>query len=477
MSQMPAPGEDRSPSGHSGHQPPGDGRGAALAPQEEAHREALLAHLSEFLGDDYIVAQESMSHGITVDLAVFAASEEVPHATLVTLGMSQRPMHAEGGEEFRLELLIGLPAGWPGIDPPDQELLTTGAHAWPLDLLRDTARIPSTEGSVLDWGHSITHGGERYDDSVPFTGALIGPPYGYPPQLMNAPTPSGAVQILAVLPVTAEELALRASVASGGNLVLDRLAQAGVTAVIDPARGPVTDGPAPWQVHVLLRDRAEHLGDVLDGVLPNMAEQLRRQGIDEFVLPLGEEPLRWRVGGRFAPSALAADHALAGRTPSEHEALAEAVRGHGAVLTLSPERPGDGDSVTGAVAMTSMLVAAAKVAAVWMPHQNHLTLPEAFLADIEAERPTTCRVHPEPLADGRTAVLTHGLAALGGTEVLAVQEGASLPELTAALERMLVEGSAGLGSVPVAGQRCGAHVLRTGEHPDSGAELLEMVEG
>ncbi len=442
-------------------------------PRDSAHREALLRHLTAVLGDDHVVAGASASSGISLDLALFAASEQIPHPTLVTLGMSERPMRTADGEEFRLELLIGLPAGWPGIDPPDPALLAQGANSWPLRLLQDTACIPSTYDSVLDWGHSISNAGERYDPAAPFTGALIGPPYGYPPRIMNLATPAGAVQILAVLPVTDEELALKISVPSGGDLVLDRLARAGVTAVIDPDRGAVTDGPAPWRVHVLLREPAEHLGQVLAGVLPNLAEQLGARGIDELVLPLGEEPLRWRVGGRFAPSALAEDLALTAGTAQA--ALTEAITRHRGVLTLSPERPGDGATVTGAAAMTALLLEAGRAVAVWLPHQHHLTLPEQFLADLEAGRPLTGRVHPEPLADGCPAVLTHGLAALGGTEVLLRHEGASLAALTARLETMLAE-SGEIGSVPVAGQRHGGHVLRASTHPDRGTALLELVE-
>ncbi|MGO1977899.1 suppressor of fused domain protein [Brachybacterium tyrofermentans] len=432
-------------------------------PHGTSHREALLAHLTEFLGDQYVIATDTTAPGSAsgpdvsselpapIDLAVFAPSEQVPHATLVTLGLSESPMRTESVEEYRLELLMGLPAGWPGIDPPQPELLEAGANSWPLHLLRDTARIPGEDGSTLDWGHSITNLGTRYDPSAPFTGALIGPPYGYPPQLMNAPTPAGGVQILAVLPATDEELALRVSVPSGGDMVLDRLERAGVTAVLDPARESVTDGPAPWRLHVLLREPAEHLGQVLEGVLPNMAEQLGAQGIDEFVLPIGPEPLRWRVGGRFAPSALASDLALAALPEQELAALREAVGAHATVLTISPERPGGGATVAGAAAMALMLVEAGKADAIWLPHQRHLTTAAQFAADIAAELPTTCRPHPDPADDD--AARTSGLAALGGAEVRFAAPGLSMTERIDRLHRMIADCVEEVGVVPTAGQQ------------------------
>jgi Suppressor of fused protein (SUFU) len=453
---------------------------SGTTPRENAHREALIAHLTGFLGDDHTLATGTGSDGIAVDLLVFAPSPEHPHPTLVTLGMSEHAMTLEGrDEQYRIELLLGLPTGWPGIDPPDQALLEDAAASWPLHLLRDTARIPSTDGSFLTWGHSVTNNGVPYDDSVPFTGALIGPPYGYPPQIMNATTPAGTVQFLAVLPATPEELALKASVPSGGDMVLDRLAQAGHTAVLDPQRVTVTDGPAPWRVHVLLTDRPEHLGDVLDGVLPNLAAGLGAQGIDEFVIPIGPEPLRWRVGGRSAPTALDEDLALAALPEEELASLRRAIAEHGRVLTLSPERPGDGATVAGAAAMVTMLVEAGRAAAVWLPHQHHVTLPARFVADIEGELPTVCRVHAEPLADGRRAVRTHGLRALGGTEILLADSDLSSRELTRLLERFVVGSVAEVATIPVAGQRADVDgapfTLRESTHPDTGEEILEMV--
>lgn len=442
-------------------------------PHGTSHREALLAHLTEFLGDQYVIATDTTAPGSAsgpdvssdlpapIDLAVFAPSEQVPHATLVTLGLSESPMRTESGEEYRLELLMGLPAGWPGIDPPQPELLEQNPNSWPLHLLRDTARIPGEDGSTLDWGHSITNLGTCYDPSVPFTGALIGPPYGYPPQLMNAPTPAGGVQILAVLPATDEELALRVSVPSGGDMVLDRLERAGVTAVLDPARASVTDGPAPWRMHVLLREPAEHLGQVLEGVLPNMAEQLGAQGIDEFVLPIGPEPLRWRVGGRFAPSALADDLELAALPEQELAVLREAITSHATVLTLSPERPGDGATVAGAAAMAQLLVEAGKALAIWIPHQRHLTTAAQFSADIAAGLPTTCRVHPESAlvsigADGPgadDAARTAGLAALGGAEVRFAAPEMTTTQRIGRLHRMIADCVEEVGVVPTAGQQ------------------------
>lgn len=478
-----------------------------LTPHEAAQRDALLAHLTEFLGDHYVVATDSAraddtasiddpaaiddateladaaDHATRIDLVVFSPSERFPHPTLVTLGLSAEPMRTDAGEEYRLELLMGLPAGWPGIDPPQPELLEQGANSWPLQLLRDTARIPSTYGSALDWGHSITNLGERYDPSAPFTGALIGPPYGYPPQLMNVPTPAGGVQILAVLPATAEELALRVSVPSGGDMVLDRLERAGVTATIDPTRESVTAGPAPWRLHVLLREPAEHLGQVLDGVLPNMAEQLGAQGIDEFVLPIGPEPLRWRVGGRFAPSALTQDLELAALQEHELAALREAIDTHATVLTLSPERPGGGAPVAGATAMALMLVEAGKAAAIWLPHQRHLTTAAQFAADIAADLPTTCRAHPDPAAGD--AARTSGLAALGGTEVRFAAPGLSTTERIDRLHRMVAGCIEEVAVVPTAGQQARVdgrtYELRqgtaagAGDGPEVLEEVLEMV--
>lgn len=213
------------------------------APRDEERRAAHLAHLVELLGEEVAVASEEVSTGVELDVHVFAPTPENPWITLVTCGMSDHPMPVPGtdGTEL-LELLIALPPGWPGLDPVDADLLEDERNYWPMRLLKEIALIPSSYDAYLGWGHSLTsEDGEPYADDVPFTGAMIGPPYGLPPAIMEVATPSGTVRVLAVLPLTPEELDLKVSVADGGTILLDRFWEAGIGAVLDPQRQSVAE--------------------------------------------------------------------------------------------------------------------------------------------------------------------------------------------------------------------------------------------
>src|SRR5699024_4427181 len=57
--------------------------------------------------------------------------------------------------------------------------------------------------------------------------------------------------------------------------------------------------------------------------------------------------------------------------------------------------------------------------ALWFPHQDHITSPEALAADVAGGVLVHYRVHPTRAPAGLEATSTRGLAALGGLEVLA----------------------------------------------------------
>src|SRR5690625_6708852 len=96
---------------------------SAMAVDRDAVRRAAFeGHLPEFLGDRVTVLSERASRHIHLDVYVFEPSAEVPHITLVTAGMSDLPMPVPGsGAQLRMELMLALPRGWPGLDPLEGE--------------------------------------------------------------------------------------------------------------------------------------------------------------------------------------------------------------------------------------------------------------------------------------------------------------------------------------------------------------------
>jgi len=451
---------------------------AMAVARDPVRRAAFEAHLTEFLGDRFTVLSERTSRHIHLDVYVFAPSQAVPHVTLVTAGMSDLAMPVPGSDaHLRMELMLALPHGWPGLDPLEGETLAQEENFWPLRLLKDVARYPSGFDAFLSWGHTVDGSAGHLDRGPsPFSGAVIGPPLGYPPELMRAPTPRGDVQLLAVMPLTPAEMAFKASLPSGGEALVDRMLAADVDAVISPGRDSVVDGPAPWAAHLLMSRRHLDLGTVLSAALPELAVQLSEQGMAEHVLEAGDgEQVRIRVGGRIHPATM--EGAL--RANPAAEALRAAVTEHASTVTLTPENPGTGAPVTAVMALVTLLIEHSDPVVLWLPHQDHVTSCDDFIADLSAGVLVHYRVHPTRAPAGMGAASTRGLAALGGLEVLARSRHLSQHQLAQRIHAM-VEGVPGQGAqaLPAAGASVafGPEQYQLVEAPDpiSGTPVLEL---
>lgn len=214
-------------------------------PEQEAMAAAREIHLARHLGE-YTVLHERAEHGGAIDIYAFGPNDHTPHVVLVTSGMSERPMPVPPGHGgvARLELIIALPADWPGLARSNGQFtalteLGQPRHSWPLHLLSALAHHPHESGTWLGRGHTVPNGNPAlpFAEDVAFVGALIGPPLGLPEELADGEP--GGVGYLAVLPVTASELAYASDPAEGPDPLIERLRANGVTVAVDRNRAPV----------------------------------------------------------------------------------------------------------------------------------------------------------------------------------------------------------------------------------------------
>src|SRR5690625_2805788 len=107
---------------------------SAMAVAKEAVRLAASdAQLTRFLGGSLTWLTERASRHIHLVVYVFEPSAEVHQITLVTAGMSDLPMPVPGsGAQLRMELMLALPRGWPGLDALEGEALAREENFWPL---------------------------------------------------------------------------------------------------------------------------------------------------------------------------------------------------------------------------------------------------------------------------------------------------------------------------------------------------------
>jgi Suppressor of fused protein (SUFU) len=131
---------------------------------------AVGDHIAKHFGEPDRVLHEIVSPYVHVDLHVVMPTDERPVITVVTSGMSERPM--PGG--LYAELMLVLPPTWPTQGDPAFE---TDEGYWPYQLLKTLARLPHEFQTRLWVGDTVPNGDppQRYARNTKLCGALIAP--------------------------------------------------------------------------------------------------------------------------------------------------------------------------------------------------------------------------------------------------------------------------------------------------------------
>jgi hypothetical protein len=228
--------EDRSPGGS----PIYRHKEAAPSSSEVAHAddERITKHLERAFGELGMVWHEIVSDRVHIDVHVVPATRERKYLTLVTSGMSARPMavpaEMEGREQWmHAELCMFLPASW----NLERDALSDERNYWPLRLLKSLARLPHDFNTWLGWGHSIPNGdpAEPYAPGTKLAGAIVIPPFVLGESFFIVPG-EPALHIFQVLPVTPAEMDYK--LARGLDGLLERMEQRDkdIYGPIDPRR-------------------------------------------------------------------------------------------------------------------------------------------------------------------------------------------------------------------------------------------------
>ena len=180
----------------------------------------------------------SISEYVHVDVQVIPPNDKRNFTTLVTMGMSDRPMNPPRERaEFRYaELLLVLPPEWP----------VTGSKAdqwpwrWPADWLQGLARLPHRYNSWSFLYHTFSNGDppKPYGEGINFVGGFLGFAASFHPDIAKAEiAPDKTVYFFAAIPVYAEEMAFKQQ--NGGEALARKLWAAGVHDRLDVRRKSV----------------------------------------------------------------------------------------------------------------------------------------------------------------------------------------------------------------------------------------------
>jgi len=193
---------------------------------------AVERHIAVHLGEVDSVFHEIISDLVHIDVHVVKPTEERPWYSLVTSGMSDRPMNTpEGAHDVRFaELMINLPADWPleSKDKPGQINGDPKAY-WPIGWLKMIARMPYEYSTWVGFGHTIPNGDppEPFADNTNFIGTILLPPLLAPEGFHELKLEGRTVYFYALCPLYAEEMDQKLK--GGTESLFDALQKAGVS--------------------------------------------------------------------------------------------------------------------------------------------------------------------------------------------------------------------------------------------------------
>lgn len=193
---------------------------------------AVSGHIGRHLGPVDMVFHEKVSDLVHIDLHWLKPRPDRPYNTLVTSGMSQRPMKVpEGAEAFAYtELVLNLPADWPMMI----ESWRDDANFWPIRLLKTLARFPHEQDTWLCMGHTIGESGKPYGPGTRQCAALIAPCISAPKGFFWLSMADKTIGFLSVIPLYPEELEFKRRM--GLDALYGKLEEAGVGDCIAPDR-------------------------------------------------------------------------------------------------------------------------------------------------------------------------------------------------------------------------------------------------
>ena len=199
-------------------------------------RDGVEKHFRMFLGEHSTVYHEILSgfSGVHLDMYIFHPSPERPFITLVTSGMSDRPMNVPEGEEdiARAELVMCLPAKWP-LEDSD----------WPIHLMKFLARLPHEYDTFFGFTHTIPL---KIADTQ-FTGIMIGPVWTLPDSFAQVKVNDTSVCFYGLYPLYEEEMQFKISKPEGASALLQCFKDQGINEVLNVGRPNVAKRKPFWK--------------------------------------------------------------------------------------------------------------------------------------------------------------------------------------------------------------------------------------
>lgn len=207
--------------------------------------EAIQDHLVKHIGGEFKIFHEIKSEAVHLDVIIMQPTESEPYWTLMTSGMSDRPMK----DGSLAEMMLRLPADWK-VPMRDGEEVWKGKDGerwyWPVRVLKQMARFPHVYKTAFAVGHTIDNGqpADPWSHGTAFNAAFFANGRTLPEAFDEIDLGDGRkIQVLALYPLYAEESAFAR--ANGSEALWAKFADAEISEVVQADRPCLVPREAP----------------------------------------------------------------------------------------------------------------------------------------------------------------------------------------------------------------------------------------
>jgi predicted Zn finger-like uncharacterized protein len=206
-----------------------------VATGDEEAIEGISEHIEQHIGEIDIVYHEMVSDLIHVDVHRVLPTEERPFYTLITSGMSDRPMTVPAGAEAfeYAELMIYLLSDWP-MEESDFENET---NYWPIRLMKMLSRLPHEYETWLALDHTVPNGDppDPYSGETGFVCAMLAVPEMENEEFWRLEiNDEKTINFFSIVPLYAEETNFKLK--RGADALFERFERDQISQVIDIGR-------------------------------------------------------------------------------------------------------------------------------------------------------------------------------------------------------------------------------------------------
>ena len=196
----------------------------------DSSMEEISDHIEAHIGEIHMVFHEIVSEQVHIDVHWVKPTKEHPFHTLITSGMSDKPMNTPEGVEGcdYAELSICLPEEW----KISEEDFKDENNYWPIRFLKYLARFPHEYNTWLSYGHTIPNGNppEAFAENTKLNTMILLPSIMFGDKFPILELENKKITFYTLIPLYDEEVALK--MAKGVDALFDGFDKFGLTDVL-----------------------------------------------------------------------------------------------------------------------------------------------------------------------------------------------------------------------------------------------------